>query len=448
MLAVVTITYQEEAERTNKEVESEKASKRQRKQAVSAFYNMTKLATKQNVWARLIQENKMKEKEKESPLQKLVRMRAAINIWQKKGHKTSIDRTRVHLFAPYATQDRSALDVHQNVAYCYKKWVSKTIHLKRNMKRHEAKMGSSQSKLLPLKVGGSDTPRSASDTSFTDDDKSQEQFRGKTASLKRGSIIQSAFRRMSIGFSNLRSYRNSLFQKSASDPKDQKKMQTHEVIGESQTGSLEEKPSESHDRNFSQNQTSGPADDDGDRVDEQSHMVNTVSANNTDNVNAQNNEPASTKTWLLPPEKNQGDRSTTLSAPESTPTDNKKVGSATCHQNIEVFIFLSSFLQKPKATSTASYKPLSSAMPMKNAVTEKKQKKRAHLTEETPCCFCAGVGSRIQNMVHGIVSDIFFELFIDFCIVLNTALMSVKYHGMTERMENSVDTGGMVRGQT
>ncbi|KAL8586235.1 hypothetical protein ACOMHN_021500 [Nucella lapillus] len=127
MLAVVTITYQEEAEKTHREIESEKAAKKQRKQAGGTFYNMSSLVTKQNVWAKLIHDSKFKDKDKENPLQKLVRLRTAINMWQKLGIGMNIDPAHAELFQEYATQDRSALDVLQNVTYHFTKWQSKVI---------------------------------------------------------------------------------------------------------------------------------------------------------------------------------------------------------------------------------------------------------------------------------------------------------------------------------
>ena len=107
------------------ELEVEKAAKKQRKQAVATFYNMNKLATKQNVWAKLIQENKQKEKDKESPLQRVIRMRKNINKWKKVGlthhvHKKSW--AHAEYFQTYATETRSATSIAQNVLYFFRKW--------------------------------------------------------------------------------------------------------------------------------------------------------------------------------------------------------------------------------------------------------------------------------------------------------------------------------------
>ncbi|XP_070174402.1 sodium channel protein 1 brain-like isoform X2 [Littorina saxatilis] len=151
MLAVVAITYQEEAERTNKEIESETNSKRQRKQAAATFYNMTKMAKKQSVWAKLIHENKAKEKEKdkqmETPLQKLIRVKNTINRWKKSNvpKELPVDPEYIVNFEPYATEKRTATYVAQNTKYFVKKWCD---FIDRAKKREASKWAVHKERLL------------------------------------------------------------------------------------------------------------------------------------------------------------------------------------------------------------------------------------------------------------------------------------------------------------
>ena len=105
------------------ELEVEKAAKKQKKQAVATFYNINKLATKQNVWARLIQENKLREKEKGSPLERVIRMRKNIHRWKK--YSTVIKKNSTY-FDHYATEGQTAAAVQRNVLNHFNRWVEIT----------------------------------------------------------------------------------------------------------------------------------------------------------------------------------------------------------------------------------------------------------------------------------------------------------------------------------
>lgn len=154
------------------ELEVEKAAKKQKKQAVATFYNINKLATKQSVWAKLIQENKMREKEKGSPLERVIRVRKNIHRWKK--YSTAVKKN-IAYFEHYATEGRNAYAVQRNVLNHFHKWVDitrnvcaaraatsnqphKKLHFKVSSPR-----GALAQPLTPWKQSGVDDSRSAQD---------------------------------------------------------------------------------------------------------------------------------------------------------------------------------------------------------------------------------------------------------------------------------------------
>lgn len=144
------------------ELEVEKAAKRQRKQAVTAFYNVNSMATKQNVWAKLIHENKQKEKDiKESPLQKIIRVRNNIHKWRKlssvQSHSPKVYPSCTHNFEEYATEHKPALEIHKNIAYFFNKWRA-TAHYNPSLYTYEkSSTGSHHSKKIRFDVNDAPT---------------------------------------------------------------------------------------------------------------------------------------------------------------------------------------------------------------------------------------------------------------------------------------------------
>ncbi|KAL8589095.1 hypothetical protein ACOMHN_017258 [Nucella lapillus] len=60
------------------------------------------------------------------------------------------------------------------------------------------------------------------------------------------------------------------------------------------------------------------------------------------------------------------------------------------------------------------------------------------------CCTCFVPWLRVENFVYGIVSDPLFDLFITFCIVLNTVFMAIEHHGMSAELELVLSIGNYV----
>ena len=52
---------------------------------------------------------------------------------------------------------------------------------------------------------------------------------------------------------------------------------------------------------------------------------------------------------------------------------------------------------------------------------------------------------RVQNFLCVIVSDPLFDLFITFCIVLNTIFLAIEYHDMPDQLKLTLDVGNYVR---
>ena len=52
--------------------------------------------------------------------------------------------------------------------------------------------------------------------------------------------------------------------------------------------------------------------------------------------------------------------------------------------------------------------------------------------------------SRVVQSIHDMVTDIFFDLFINFCIVLNTVVMSLEHHGMGDNLRQLISITSMV----
>ena len=52
--------------------------------------------------------------------------------------------------------------------------------------------------------------------------------------------------------------------------------------------------------------------------------------------------------------------------------------------------------------------------------------------------------SRVVQSINNMVTDIFFDLFINFCIVLNTIVMSLEHHGMGDNLRQLISITSMV----
>ncbi|XP_076465332.1 sodium channel protein 1 brain-like [Babylonia areolata] len=60
------------------------------------------------------------------------------------------------------------------------------------------------------------------------------------------------------------------------------------------------------------------------------------------------------------------------------------------------------------------------------------------------CCRCFVPWLRLENAVYRVVSDPLFDLFITFCIVLNTVFMAIEHHGMSSELELALAVGNYV----
>ncbi|XP_037079041.1 sodium channel protein 60E-like [Pollicipes pollicipes] len=75
------------------------------------------------------------------------------------------------------------------------------------------------------------------------------------------------------------------------------------------------------------------------------------------------------------------------------------------------------------------------------------------LHDETPdrncdccvsCCFCYGPWLRWQNRMHQLVTDPCFDVFITLCIILNTAFLAMEHYGMSIEMKETLEIGNRV----
>lgn len=62
------------------------------------------------------------------------------------------------------------------------------------------------------------------------------------------------------------------------------------------------------------------------------------------------------------------------------------------------------------------------------------------------CCCCFIPWLRIQNFLHGIVTDPLFDLFITSCIVLNTVFLAIEHYGMSSTLKLVLAVGNYVSG--
>lgn len=61
------------------------------------------------------------------------------------------------------------------------------------------------------------------------------------------------------------------------------------------------------------------------------------------------------------------------------------------------------------------------------------------------CCVDYAGWLQFQQMLYKIVRDPLFELFITVCIVLNTMVLALEHHGMSESVLRALDVGNKVR---
>ena len=82
------------------------------------------LASKQNVWAQLVHENKNKDKDKEHPFIKAMRLRAVLNDWRKRSALFAMyaNPEVIAHFEQFASETRTAKEITRNVANCFRKW--------------------------------------------------------------------------------------------------------------------------------------------------------------------------------------------------------------------------------------------------------------------------------------------------------------------------------------
>ena len=74
-----------------------------------------------------------------------------------------------------------------------------------------------------------------------------------------------------------------------------------------------------------------------------------------------------------------------------------------------------------------------------------------HEDQKCACCQKCPVNDRmkacltkVRQMISNMVNDIFFDLFINFCIVLNTIVMSLEHHGMDKLLIDIISMGSIV----
>ncbi|XP_076443926.1 sodium channel protein 1 brain-like [Babylonia areolata] len=418
MLAVVTITYQEEAERTHKELESEKAAKRQRKQAASGIHNVTKLATQQNVWAKLIRENKRREKNtKEFKLQKLVRTRTAISAWQKLAYKTHVDRTYAKHFQQYATKGSSLtfLQGEESSAKTKPEIQGRRFSKKQTPRKADDDGGNAdeQSHLVntvsannpnnhlkppnPCKQGFS---RGMLSSSVTLDSVIALVLAYIHATMGRGPPFSKAFSEMGISQSvtqgcSFGTYGpRSEFIRLCWFQDDRLILGQSQVLCEIHASGMLDRCSQLGCINCGFGRSHGKTTCGGDLV---------------------------------------------LGGPQVLCEYLKEASTSMTEEQLKS---MTSVVNKWKFAVSETKK-------QRNGEMENRKNKTQVTSEGRSCSTGIGfIGSRMQNTIHCVVSDIFFELFIDFCIVLNTTLMSVEYHGMTQQMEDAIHTSGTVRGLT
>ncbi|XP_025077550.1 sodium channel protein 1 brain-like isoform X2 [Pomacea canaliculata] len=106
-------------------------------------------------------------------------------------------------------------------------------------------------------------------------------------------------------------------------------------------------------------------------------------------------------------------------------------------------------LEKEGTPSAASDEYLVSKKKRKSAVIVREEDLKGDLANQngrlvdrncgacSKYCACFVPWVRLQNRVHALISDPFFDLGITLCIILNTVFLALQYHGMSSSLENA-----------